>query len=101
MGDAFSDAATPLNWQCDDHPAYKCEDLPEGLSAFVRNRYKHWAPKVMWVVRLWASLGTLDSLFRMQWLTRTRENTEADVRNDRKDKGRQVFFAGTPRPARM
>ena len=65
VGDAFSDAATPLNWQCDDHPAYKCDDLPEGLSAFLRNRYKHWAPKVMWVVRLWASLCTLDSLFRM------------------------------------
>ena len=101
VSDVFAEQASPMNWQSDAHPAYQGDDLPEGLSKFVRDRYRHWAPKVVWVVRLWASLGILSNLFSEPWLTRTSDNTDADVRQDRRQRGRQVFFAGvchTPTP---
>ena len=94
----FAPSCIPTNWERDSHPAY--EGLDPGLRDFMRNRYKHWAPKVTWIFRLWYHLGRMNGHLAATWLMRTQENSDADVIADRKKRAVDYFWDGVSASAR-
>lgn len=89
---AFAPACDPTNWELDNHPAY--EDLDSTMRDFLRNRYKHWAPKVSWVYRLWLHLTKMHAHLAKDWPVRSKTCSEAEVKAARKKLAVDYFWDG-------
>ena len=95
----FAAECSPTNWELDSHPAY--EDLDPGIRDFVRKRYKHWAPKVSWIFRLWFHLCRMNAHLAAEWPTRSAENSDEAVRLERRKRACDYFWDGMPPHARL
>lgn len=98
LADKYAPACQPTNWERDNHPAY--EDLDPAIRDFVRKRYRHWAPKVSWIYRLWFHLINMNGHLAADWLVRSDKNSEEAVQADRKKRAVDYFWDGrSPAPA--
>ena len=83
-GDKYGIAADPRTWESASHPAYDGAD-PE-LVARCRRRYKHWAPKVVWIFRFWLAVSRIRSILKEDWPN----GRSTELKHER---ARRLFFA--------
>ena len=77
-------AADPSTWQSPSHPAYDGAD--PSLAEACRTRYKHWAPKVVWIFRFWLGVSKVRAILKEGWPN----GRGAAAKQDR---ARRFFFA--------
>ena len=97
LAKSFAPGCIPTNWEKDHHPAY--EGLDPQIRDFVRKRYRHWAPKVTWIFRVWYHLTRMHAHLSAEWLARTKDNTDAEVKAYRRTRAVEYFWDGCFVPA--
>ena len=87
----LSEACDPNSWHSAHHMAYEGE-LPAMVQA-IQERYKWWAPLVMWILKLWRAFSEMRSILKEPWPERTCGNDEA-LQALKVERARRFFFAG-------